>query len=457
MDGDMDIMEHVGEDKVFTITDQGTPDPFVVVHGGLFYMTFTTGSSIEIWTSPTLLSLQHSATKTTVWRPPPNTPYSADVWAPELHNVGGQWYVYFAAADPKVGNRSHRMYVLAGPPGNAAPVGHSHYQFGGHQFPGQSVLNSAMGKSEQQWEFLGPLRGLPPDQWAIDGTVIHLNSKTYFVYSGWPLGETVSEKRQELFITELLTPIQTTGALPICISTPTEPWEISGDAGINEGPQWLSLRGTGGRSHGHHHHHLCGMDSTPTWQGIVYSASGSWTPEYCLATLTYNGGNPLDPSSWQKGYGPLLKGRSDGRGPFGPGHGSFVEVVGTEGRKETWAVFHATDKPGGWDGRKARAMIVSVGDDVGAGIAGLGKRELGMGPRIGRGVVGESVDTGRMMNIGVGYGNGHGNITGGGGDAGGGSTEMLVGKQHEDGKRGKRGMLKELGREVKGVMKGILK
>ena len=37
------------------------------------------------------------------------------------------------------------------------------------------------------WEFLGRVRGMPPNQWAIDGTVFELNHTLYFAYSGWPL------------------------------------------------------------------------------------------------------------------------------------------------------------------------------------------------------------------------------------------------------------------------------
>ncbi len=42
--------------------------------------------------------------------PPPNTPYSAQLWAPELHFLRGKWYIYFAADSGQ--NETHRNWVL---------------------------------------------------------------------------------------------------------------------------------------------------------------------------------------------------------------------------------------------------------------------------------------------------------------------------------------------------------
>ena len=35
----------------------------------------------------------------TLWVPTTGQPYSTDIWAPEIHNIGGLWYVIFTA-DP---------------------------------------------------------------------------------------------------------------------------------------------------------------------------------------------------------------------------------------------------------------------------------------------------------------------------------------------------------------------
>lgn len=252
-------------------------------------------------------------TDTVQRRPPPNTDYSADIWAPELHAINGRWYIYVAAANPQHGNKSHRMYVLGGPATHTDPATNGSY------------------------EMLGPIAGLPTNQWQIDGTVFPLNGRLYFAYSGWPLNQTdASELTQELFITELSN-ATTAIAPPVQISTPREPWERSGDHGINEGPQFLSS------PHGN-------------WIGLAYSCAGSWTKEYKMNTLHYNGGDPLSPHSWVKCRKPLIQ-NSRRSGPFGPGHGCFINVDG-----ETWSIYHATDREDqGWDGRKARVQRVVWG------------------------------------------------------------------------------------------------
>lgn len=79
--------------------------------------------------------------------PPPNTPHSDRLWAPELHVLDGRWYIYYAAQDPRLGNKSHRIYVLGGPPATASP------------------------NEPSSWTFLGPIRNLDQRQWAIDATV----------------------------------------------------------------------------------------------------------------------------------------------------------------------------------------------------------------------------------------------------------------------------------------------
>jgi GH43 family beta-xylosidase len=272
--------------------------------------TFTSGDKVEIWSSPNLLELGRSAQRQTVWRPPPNTHYSGGIWAPELHALDGRWYIYVAAEDPKHGNKSHRMYVLGGPEANSDP-------------------------SAGQWEFLGPIAGMP-DHWAIDGTILPLNGKNYFIYSGWPFhNPNMSDLIQELFIIELAAPTRACSQA-VSISQPVEPWERTENHGINEGPQ--ALIHPDGRS----------------WAGIAYSCAGSWTKDYKVNTLRYNGGDPLHPSSWQKARYPLLQGRLRGGAPFGPGHGSFLNVGG-----DTVTIYHATDRPDdGWNNRKARIQRV---------------------------------------------------------------------------------------------------
>ncbi|KAF2711842.1 glycoside hydrolase family 43 protein [Pleomassaria siparia CBS 279.74] len=308
-------------DHILTITERSCADPYVIWDKGTYYMTFTAdGNRVEIWSGDSLFEFEKRCRKDVIWRPPPNTPYTGDVWAPELHNINGQWYVYFAADDPQHGNRTHRTYILSGPPSSSSPL------------------------DANTWTYHGPLSGMP-DQWAIDGTVLHLHNAMYFVYSGWPLdrGAGQDESLQELFIISMQSPTAVQGA-PVRISTPNHPWEFSGSSGINEGPQIL-----------------CSPDNR--WLGIAYSCAGSWTHEYKMGVLAYTGGDPLAPQSWIKRPTPLLRASADDKPPYGPGHGNFVGVNGPGASMEVWAVFHATDAKTGWEGRKARLMRVGWSSD----------------------------------------------------------------------------------------------
>lgn len=320
-----------------------------------------------------------------VWRPPPNTDYSGDLWAPELHSLYGRWYVYFAADNPAHGNRTHRMFVLEGPSADSSPL------------------------DANGWSFHGRLGGMPIDQWAIDGTVISLHGGLCFVYSGWPIGQTSDETKQEIYIIEMESPTNCTGH-PVRISTPDHNWEFSGKSGINEGPQFL-----------------CSPDGR--WLGIAYSCAGSWTSEYKMNVLHFVGGNPLDASSWRKWDRPLLACSQDGSPPYGPGHGNFVSVNGPGGQ-EVWGVFHATDARTGWEGRKARLMRVGWAEH---------------GPFMGNGECGSC--TGDVNHFLYGMPPGH---AGGGGGGGGG------GHQGRGGKDLKR-ELKGLVGEAKGLFNKFMK
>ncbi|ORY54562.1 glycosyl hydrolase [Pseudomassariella vexata] len=307
-------MAHSYDYTCHTLTSMETPDPFMTQANGVFYFTFTAGNRIEVWSSRNLKDFQQTAKRSIIWTPPPGTDHSADLWAPELHALRGRWYVYYAAAHPAQGNRSHRMYVLGGPPSTENPT-------------------------EGQWEFLGRIHGMH-DHWAIDGTVFELNHELFMVYSGWPLdNHHESDLIQQLFIMKLEHPT-TAGSPPVVISAPELPWEFTHDHvgahGINEGPQFLeSLDGS--------------------WRGIVYSCAGSWTHEYKMAVLHYNGGDPLDPRAWPKGQDPLIQAELQGQGPWGPGHGNFLNLGG-----DTVCVFHATDHmTDGWNNRRARCQQVT--------------------------------------------------------------------------------------------------
>jgi hypothetical protein len=78
---------------------------------------------------------------------------------------------------------------------------------------------------------------------------------------------------------------------------------------------------------------------------LVYSASGSWTNDYCLGLITADANRDLlDPASWHKREEPIFV---SGNGLYGPGHHSFTTSPdGTE----DWIVYHvAKYKDAGWN------------------------------------------------------------------------------------------------------------
>jgi len=98
------------------------------------------------------------------------------------------------------------------------------------------------------------------------------------------------------------------------ISKPEYPWEKSG-APINEGPEFLHKDGK---------------------TFLIYSASGAWTPDYCLGMLVLKDKDPLDLENWEKIPEPVFK-RSDENKVWGLGHCSFVKTP----KGEYWIVYHA--------------------------------------------------------------------------------------------------------------------
>ena len=263
-------------------------DPWVIRWDDHYYLSqVRRGGSIWVNRFKNLSDIGQS-NWVSVWSPPGNTPYSRNIWAPELQRINDQWFIYFAADDGD--NANHRMYVLQGTTQNP----------------------------QSEFVFKGKIAA-PSDRWAIDGTVLKMpEGKLYFIWSGW---EGATNGAQNLYIAPMSDPLTISGAR-VCISRPEHPWEKHGWPKVNEGPE-------------------------PLWNGshlfIIYSASGSWTDHYCLGQLTWTGGDPLNPNSWRKKPEPIF---SATESVFGPGHCSFVK---SRDRKEDWIIYHsAQEKGSGW-------------------------------------------------------------------------------------------------------------
>lgn len=278
-----------GSTNTFTnpIVSRGA-DPWVIRWQGSYYLCQSHRNSVWVYQSTRLVDIGKED-RARVWRPPPDTAYSRELWAPELHYLRGKWYIYVAADDGD--NANHRMIVLEGT------------------------------SQDPQGPFL--FRGrvsAPTDRWAIDGTVLQMpGDELYFIWSGWEGFENVA---QNLYIARMSDPLTISGER-VCISRPEYDWEQHGRPLVNEGPEVLR-----------HGDLLC----------IIYSASGSWGDHYCLGRLTWTGGDVLDPKSWVKKPVPVFSGTET---VVSPGHASFVK---SPDGSEDWIVYHtARSRGAGWN------------------------------------------------------------------------------------------------------------
>ena len=92
-------------------------DPFILRHGDGYYFIASVPEydRLEIRRAATLDELR-DAEPVVVWRKPQTGPMSQLIWAPELHQIDGKWYIYFAATHTHdldaLNMFQHRMFVL---------------------------------------------------------------------------------------------------------------------------------------------------------------------------------------------------------------------------------------------------------------------------------------------------------------------------------------------------------
>lgn len=226
-----------------------------------------------------------------VWHAPPKGGNRNAVWAPELHRLDGRWFIYYAADDGE--NKNHRMWLLEAESSNPQ---------GSYRCRGQ----------------------IDTGGWAIDGTVLPMeDGRRYFIWSGWP-GKI--DGQQNLYIAAMKDPATLTGSR-VLLCEPDQEWECRAMP-ICEGPQILRRNGA---------------------LFLVYSASGSWTVDYCLGMLSNSSGDLLNRAAWKK-HGPVFQKTET---VWGVGHCSFV--LSPCGR-EDWILYHAKSRAKhGWEDRDVHA------------------------------------------------------------------------------------------------------
>lgn len=268
-------------------------DPWMIFHEGFYYYCQSAkgDTGIRLRRSATIAGIAHDE-GVVVWEAPRFGMNSREVWAPELHFINGKWFIYYAADDGD--NVNHRMWVL------------------------ESETSDPMGAYI--------CRGcLQTQGWAIDGTPLVLqDGRMFFVWSGWP-GE--KNGKQNIYIAPMSNPYTLSGKR-VLIAEPTLNWERVAMP-ICEGPQVLQNNGK---------------------VFIVYSASGSWTEDYCLGLLTNSTGDLLNRATWEKRPTPVFKKTEH---VWGIGHCSFVK---SPCQTLDYIVYHAkSSKKEGWADRDVHA------------------------------------------------------------------------------------------------------
>ncbi|HZN63748.1 MAG TPA: glycoside hydrolase family 43 protein [Tepidisphaeraceae bacterium] len=281
-------------------------DPWVARRDGWYYFCLAgPHGRLEVWKSDSPVERGHCSV---VWRPPARGWNRAQVWAPELHFVGGRWHLYYAACDGR--NSTHRMGVLRATTDD--PQGP--YEDMGQLYTGDDYATPRQATN----------------RWAIDGTLLELRGRLYFIWSGWEDHRDV----QHLYIAPMKDPCTIAGPRVQICPNDCHPWERVGEQlwerGLHEGPQVLVR---GGRVF------------------LVYSCSGSWQPTYKLGMLFMDAGDdPLARGSWTKYPRPVFESTPD---VFGVGHCCFT--TSPDGR-EDWILYHS--KRNRWDcwSREVRAQ-----------------------------------------------------------------------------------------------------
>jgi GH43 family beta-xylosidase len=235
----------------------------------------------------------------TIWAPSPwrarrGLRHDRQLWAPELHEIDGRWYLYVAASDGI--DAHHRCYA--------------------------HVADSPFGPFEE----VGWMGDVAHDFWAIDLTVLEHAGRRYAMWSGVEGRD--DHAAQHLYIAPMLDPV-TVSAPRVRIASPDLPWEHS-VAGINEGPQVLR------RPDGH--------------TFVLFSANASWSTAYSTGVMELVGADPLDPAAWRKHGDPLLVGGGHGCAIETPGGLRFVHHRKT-GSEPGWSDRVIVAAPLDWDRR----------------------------------------------------------------------------------------------------------
>jgi len=252
-------------------------DPYVYKHtDGYYYFT----ASVPEYDGICLrrasdLSDLPEAEEVEIWHKHESGPMSIHIWAPELHYLDGNWYIYYAGGD-KDDIWNIRPYVL--------------------ECKDENPITGT-------WKELGKMQAADDDvfsfnAFSLDATIFENKGKRYYVWA-----EKVSVGRQisNLYIAEMETPYKLKTA-QVLLTSPDYDWERV-EFWVNEGPAVIKRNG-----------HIY----------LTYSASSTGTC-YCIGIMSIDEDmDLLDPRKWKKERYPVLQ-TDASKEIYGPGHNSFTK------------------------------------------------------------------------------------------------------------------------------------
>lgn len=268
-------------------------DPFIT-HGTDSYYYFTASypaySSVDKGYDRIILRRSESvsglrdAKEYTIWTAHKSGNMAKHIWAPEIHNILGKWYIFFAAGD------SDNIW-------NIRPY----------------VLSCDSDPISGTWHELGKMKASQGDDvsfgsFSLDMTYFEHNGKHYLIWA-----EIIGDS--SLFMAEI-DPKEPNKLItkPIMLTKPEYDWEKIKHR-VNEGASVLK---SGGKVY------------------VFFSASGTGA-EYCIGQLCADENSDLmDISSWTKLPYPVLR-TEDLVGEAGPGHNSFT----VDENGDTLLVYHS--------------------------------------------------------------------------------------------------------------------
>ncbi|TYC81004.1 family 43 glycosylhydrolase [Novosphingobium sp. BW1] len=253
---------------------------------GYYYMTGSVPEydRLVLRRAKTLAGLT-DAEERVLWRHEEDGPLSGFIWAPEMHQIDGRWYVYFAAGPSGGGEDVFRIRTYAVECAGEDPM---------------TGTWSVKGEFEAPW-----------DSFNLDSKVFVHRGERYFT---WAQREPGIETNSNLYIAKMTGPLTVGPATRL--SVPTYDWEIRGFK-VNEGAAVLENAGK---------------------LYMTYSASAT-DDRYCLGMLSIDAeADLLVADNWTKSPKPVFQ-TSVATSVYGPGHNDFT--VDEKGRP--MLVYHGRD------------------------------------------------------------------------------------------------------------------